>query len=280
MQAAEFSTGQGAWRVVHARATGTSHITSGLPCQDALGWRLLPCGLLAIALADGAGSAPMSETGAGLAVEEALTSLENSPANQTPQDMEAWGVAMQQVFQTARARLLREAETVGLPANALATTLTCLIAAEDGLVFGQVGDGLLIARTPQGDLYTLSQAQRGEYANETVFLTMEDALERVYLRAVELDLSGLALMSDGLMRLAVQLPDYTPHSPFFVPLWAFAARNGPTRLANLQLAEFLASERVCSRTDDDKSLVIAVKPGYDFQAPTPDQAQSTNQAEG
>lgn len=267
MHAAELSPGPSTWRVIHARATGTSHLNSGLACQDALGWCVLPCGLLAIALADGAGSAPLAETGANLAVETALASLQKADANQVPQDMQAWGDAVRQAFLAARQCLLQEAADTSQPVNALATTLICLVAAEDGLVLGQVGDSLLVARTPQGDLYTLSRAQRGEYANETTFLTMPDALDRTYIQAVELDLAGLAVMSDGLLRLAVKLPEYTPHAPFFAPLWTFAARTGDNTQANQQLAEFLASDRVCSRTDDDKSLVLAVKAGYQFGVP-------------
>ena len=260
MQAANLTPKRPIWQVVHAKAVGSAHRISGLPCQDAADWRLLPSGILAVALADGAGSAPMAESGANLAVAEALAWLENSPANQTPEDMGAWGSAVEQAFRSAREILLVEANEAQLPPGAYATTLTCLVAASNGLVLGQVGDGAVIGRTTLGDLYTLTLPQRGDYANETLFLTMPDALEQAYFQAVELDLAGLAIMSDGLIRLALQLPGYTPHSPFFTPLWAFAARAGSGVQASQQLAEFLASERVCSRTDDDKSLVIAVLP--------------------
>jgi hypothetical protein len=251
------------WQVIHALSVGTSHLSSGLACQDAADWRLLPSGLLAIALADGAGSAPESETGANLAVNEALMTLENAAANETPDDPNAWGLAVQEAFQAARLALEAEAQIAGLPVQAFATTLICLVAAGDGLVLGQIGDGVLVARTPAGDLHTLTQPQRGQYANETLFLTMPDALEQAYFQIIELELAGLAVMSDGLSRLALQLPSYSPHAPFFIPLWAFTAQAQSGQLANQELAAFLASERVCARTDDDKSLVIAVR--TDFQ---------------
>lgn len=273
------ATRKPAWQVVHARAAGTSHLSSGLPCQDAVVWRGLSSGLLAVALADGAGSAAMSETGAELAVTAALQALEDSAANQNPDELTAWGEAVQAALRSARERLLVEAESTGSPPNSYATTLTCLVAAGNWLVLGQVGDGVLVVRTPQGDHYTLTQAQRGEYANETLFLTMPEALEKAYVQAVELDLAGLALMSDGLLRLAVQLPDYTPHTPFFLPLWAFAARSGPSTHANEQLGEFLKSERVCSRTDDDKSLLLAVNSSYTAFAPETSLEQPGVQAE-
>jgi len=270
MQAAENFTHSPTWQVIHATAVGSAHLNNGLPCQDAAGWRLLPSGILAIALADGAGSAIQAEIAASLAVAEALESLGNSPANQTPEDMDAWSTAIQQAFFTAREAILKQAADAGLEPHDYATTLTCLVADSDGVIFGQVGDGALVARTPHGDLYTLARPQRGAYANETLFLTMPEAIERAEFQAVELDLAGLAVMSDGLLRLALQLPGYQPHTPFFTPLWAFAARAGSDELAGLQLAQFLASERVCARTDDDKSLVIAVLPGYDPHLPAVD----------
>ncbi len=251
-------TTQPPWQVVHALAVGTSHLSSGLACQDAVDWRLLPSGLLAIALADGAGSAPESETGANLAVAEALATLENTSANATPEDPKAWALAVQEAFSAARQALEAESQAAGLPLQAFATTLICVVAADDGLVLGQLGDGVLVARTPAGSLHTLTQPQRGQYANETLFLTMPAALEQAYFQIIELDLAGLAVMSDGLSRLAVQLPGYTPHEPFFKPLWTFAAEAGAGEQANRELTAFLASERVCARTDDDKSLVIAV----------------------
>lgn len=261
------------WQVVHALAVGTSHLSSGLACQDAADWRLLPSGLLAIALADGAGSAPESETGANLAVNEALMTLENADANETPEDANAWAKAVQEAFISARQALEDEAQTAGLPVQAFATTLICVVAAGDGLVLGQVGDGVLVARTPAGDLHTLTQPQRGQYANETLFLTMPGALQQAYFQIIELELAGLALMSDGLSRLALQLPGYTPHAPFFLPLWTFTSQAESGELANRELAAFLASERVCARTDDDKSLVIAVNTTYTVGDPgTPEQA--------
>ena len=78
--------------------------------------------------------------------------------------------------------------------------------------------------------------------------------------------------SDGLIRLALNLPYYSPYAPFFAPLWDFAARSESSQVYNQKLIEFLKSDRVCSRTDDDKSLVIAVLPEFDLSALVPDSA--------
>ena len=66
-------------------------------------------------------------------------------------------------------------------------------------------------------------------------------------------------MSDGLVRLAINVADNAHHAPFLQPLLSFAAEAEDEAAAREQLAGFLASDRVCARTDDDKTLVLAVR---------------------
>jgi len=55
------------WRVLGASVRGVRHLRDGTPCQDAHAWRALPDGRVALAVADGAGSAAHAEAGAGAA---------------------------------------------------------------------------------------------------------------------------------------------------------------------------------------------------------------------
>src|SRR5207237_8015857 len=57
------------WRFAAARATGTSHLQTGTPCQDRLACAVLANGALVAAVSDGAGSAPRAEVGAEIAVQ-------------------------------------------------------------------------------------------------------------------------------------------------------------------------------------------------------------------
>jgi hypothetical protein len=50
-------------------------------------------------------------------------------------------------------------------------------------------------------------------------------------------------------------PDNTPYQPFFAQMFSFARRPDATEM---ELQAFLTSERVCARTDDDKTLVLVV----------------------
>lgn len=249
-------TGAG-WRVLGASVAGTSHRRHEVPCQDAHAYRIMPDGALLVAVADGAGSAARAEEGARLAVERAVGRL--AAALSPPASDADWFEAMHGAFTAAREALEEAALGAGEDLGDYAATLTCAVATADCLVVGQIGDGVAVARGGAGALFTTIRPRRGEYANETRFLTMPGALGQVEVAVFPRPVGALAVTTDGLLRLAVTLPGYEPHPPFFRPLLAFAAEVEEIAAAEAELAAFLASDRVGARTDDDKTLVLAVR---------------------
>jgi hypothetical protein len=250
------------WQVIGAAVQGLSHQKQGLPCQDALEYRCLPGGILLVALADGAGSAAHSEQGARTAVQVAVDALALKLESSQPAECCEWVEVFWETFESARAALIRLAGERDEPLRDFATTLTCLTAMPTQLIVGQLGDGAVVARGKDGILNTVTTLQRGEYANETYFLTQEQALEQVAIQVMDLPVQALAVMSDGLTRLALKRPTNEPHQPFFEPLFAFveaAVLPNDGSQAKETLTAFLASPRVCERTDDDKALVLALR---------------------
>ncbi len=251
------------WMVIGAAVQGLSHQKQGLPCQDALEYRCLSGGALLVALADGAGSATRSELGARAAVQSAIDSLASSLESSQPTDCCDWEEVFWDTFENARAALKQLSEERDEPLRDFATTLTCLGATPEQLIVGQLGDGAVVVRGVDGVLDTVTTMQRGEYANETYFLTQEHALEQVAIQVINLPIQALAVMSDGLTRLALKRPTNEPYLPFFEPLFAFveeSVASNDSAQANEALTAFLASPRVCERTDDDKALVLAMRP--------------------
>lgn len=264
------------WNLLSASVTGTSHVRNNLPCQDAHRWTLMQNGdpnashnprgphTLLIATADGAGSADRSQAGAACAVEVALAFLEGALTALVPEDEAGWERLLTEAFKQARAAVFALADAECLPARAFACTLTLVIANDDWLVTGQIGDGVVVAQTLSGELITVAPPQRGEYANETHFLIADDALNnfdgRIYRQHESIEaLTALAVMTDGLLRLALDVTDHRPHAPFFNPLLNFAAHHPDPKEARDQLCSFLDSPRVNARTDDDKTLVLAAR---------------------
>ena len=249
-------------RVIGASVQGTSHLSGGVPCQDAHGVCQLPGGEWLIAVADGAGSASRSAEGSAIAVEQALSALAITLQATHPTEEAAWRVVMSLCFGVARDALVKHAEQAGEAATLrdFATTLICAVLAPGTLCVGQLGDGFAVAQNATGQLVTAARPQRGEYANEAYFLTMAQAVDLVETQVISMDVSALAVSTDGLLRLALKLPSYEPHAPFFKPLFDFVVSGEDAAAAQAQLTDFLASPRVCARTDDDKTLVLVGRP--------------------
>jgi hypothetical protein len=129
------------------------------------------------------------------------------------------------------------------------------VAGAESSAFFQVGDGAMILRRC-GVYGVVFWPQSGEYANSTNFLTSDDFREQLAFSAAG-GCSDVALMTDGLERLALRFDSQTPHIPFFDPL--FRALRAADDVAGLNegLRQFLASESVQSRSDDDKTLILA-----------------------
>jgi hypothetical protein len=201
--------------------------------------------------------------GAQAAVQALVDWLVTSLEKDQPIECCEWAEVIWETFQNARTALEKLGEEHDEPLRSFAATLTCLVATPEQLVVGQLGDGAVVAVGEDDSLKTVTALQRGEYANETNFLTQDQALDLVAIQVIDEPVRALAVMSDGLTRLALKRPNNEPHPPFFKPLFAFvessASSNGDGQ-ANNALTEFLSSPRVCERTDDDKSLVLALRP--------------------
>ncbi len=262
----QHSTLRTSWRVVGASVQGAGHRAEGLPCQDAQFWRALPSGELIVALADGAGSAACAAKGAQAAVVAAAGVLAEQATSRRLAREGGWPLVMAGAFRAARGVVEQLAGAARRPLRDYATTLTCIVAGEDGLVTAQIGDGL-VAVENGGGLFLAARPQRGEYANEAYFLTMPRALDHVVVESWPGPVQSLAASSDGLLRLALRLPGQEPYEPFFRPLFGFVAAADAAE-AQRQLVKFLDSPRVCARTEDDKTLVVAVRSGESWAEET------------
>lgn len=244
------------WFTVAASAVGSDHEREGIGKQDAVARHPVGNDWI-IAVADGAGSAPHSAEGAALAVEVSTRALERmliaNPGRSI--DLE---VAIVNAMLEAADRLRTLATERSTRVSDFHTTLAVCVVAGTRVISGQVGDGFLVAELEDGSLRALAIPQKGEYANETQFLTTITGRDQIETTTVD-GVRGLAAMTDGLLRLAAELPSYTPHPRFFGPLFAFARAAASELTGCEELTGFLASPRIRTRTADDLTLVIAVR---------------------
>ena len=261
-------TAADSWMVGGASVVGVSHERNGLPCQDSARYRV--CGdVLIAAVADGAGSAELSDVGSALAADtsarmaELLIIEEHDHAPHSLHET-CLGPIIAASIVEARRELQDEAGRRGVELRQLATTLLLAIHTPRLLAVGQIGDGAAVASDGRGGYRTWIIPQRGgEYANQTNFLTSANAMSLLEVRVERLEpgASELAMFTDGLQNLALNGADNSPHIPFFAPLFRWMRSQPDGDAAARNLAAFMKSPKVTNRADDDLTLLLATFAG-------------------
>ena len=249
------------WRVVAGSEIGTSHVASGVICEDSCWAQVdrLSTGesLLSIFVSDGAGSAAKGGEGAELAIQAA--------ADFVAEKLEQGEFGLSDMLATdllvsIRQRIYDQAEAVGLKARDFACTFIGLLSYPMGTLVMQVGDGGVVLDVGDG-LEVAVIPMCGEYANTTHFVTDENAINILVTKVYADPALRVAAFSDGLQRLALNMTTNTPYEPFFTPFFNGLATATPEQEEQLQvlLMRFLGSAAVNARTDDDKTLALAVR---------------------
>lgn len=253
------------WRYSFASVVGSSHIKRGERCQDASACEVVEHdegSLLVAATADGAGTAGHSRTGSRLACyvlgESVRRLLKRGGGVEDIDRSFAEGVV-------DRFRLVAEcvAKLSGHGRRDFACTLLACFVGRERSAFMQLGDGaIVIARREAPDIYDhVFWPQQGEFANETLFATGSEAEDDLQFCVHHGEVDEVALFSDGLQNMVLDYEDRKAHSKFFQPMFHSARHtsSGYSRRLSVALAEYLASPEIVSRTDDDKTLVLATR---------------------
>ena len=247
-----------AWAAAGAARIGASHLARDIPCQDAgCVWHGND-GTIIAAIADGAGSASNAAKGSFLATRAAARYIHDcmsSGRNPMPEEL------LNEAFHRARASIEEEVQKANdhdvYSLRSFATTLVVAVWTPRWFAAGQRGDGAVVIRDAAGELQTLVKPQNGTYANQTYFLT--DPVDQILSDVVISEpVPMFALMTDGLTPLALVSPDDRPHPGFFEPIERFISSSENRAQASRDLGDFLKSDRVNSRTDDDKTLYLAM----------------------
>ena len=137
-------------------------------------------------------------------------------------------------------------------------TLVGAIAGPSGAMVLQIGDGAVVTAHSNGPFTTAIPPEKSEFLNQTYFVTSPDAEEHLHLRKIDAPVTELALFTDGLQHLVINLADDEPHQPFFQKVFSTLGEEaGLDKRTSWWLERTLASESVVKRTDDDTSIVVA-----------------------
>lgn len=241
-----------------ASTIGPLHVERGIPCQDACAFFVLPSGLAVIAVADGLGSAPMSELGAQLACRAAVDCTSGLCTDSGAPELPLEEIVRSAISSARRALEVKCAEKQ-LALTSLACTLIVVVFLRDRLAVGHIGDGAVVGQAPEG-LRLLSGPGESEYTNEVVPLTSNEWMESLRILPAVSGIQCVAVFTDGCQRAALRKIEdrLEPFEGFFGPVF-FYARELPVRQeAELEIRSLLLSKKICANSEDDKTLVVAV----------------------
>ena len=247
------------WHISGTAVQGLAHLDEGTPCQDKI-YSLTSNGVTAIALADGAGTAKFAHIGAEIASRAVCVKL-CSDFSAILDSTDPYALR-QSILEHILAQREEAASANECAVGDLASTL--LAAASDGenVMTLHVGDGM-IACCRDGKIFASSLPDNGEFKNETVFVTSEDAVYRMRLaKSRAAGISMFALMSDGTSEVF-----WNEKEGSFAGLLNEIRRRGimnPDERNNEDLAA-LFSVIVRHRTRDDCGLIIMCRPDEYFR---------------
>ena len=254
---------QGGWRIARASAVGTSHLSTGQPCQDRSRQSLIETAdglVLACAVADGAGSASRSDLGANWTVRMVLRFVEEHFAqggaiHQISREMcVAWVDRIANVIESKVAK-------TGQAVRDYACTLLVAVVGYEKAVFFQVGDGAIVVSSgPEDGWSWMFWPQHGQYANTTNFIVSPDIAGLLDYDFVDRPVREVAIFTDGIENMVLHQESQTAHGPFFDQMFSAVRRSsveGEDAQLSAKLEDYLGSDAVCERTDDDKTLLLA-----------------------
>jgi Protein phosphatase 2C len=252
------------WKAIANSVIGTSHQQRNLVCQD-YGDFVAIGDIIVGAVADGAGSAKYSDIGSKLAVDSALSHLQGwvnvqkKKGNKLQEPIDPQGA--QKLFSKTLNKVdirLREESNKGYNLKDLACTLLVFIATRNWIAAMQIGDGFIVARSENSDYQLLFKPSKGEFANETTFVTSENAFDDMQVKVFTDEYYNFICAStDGLERLAIDTRTWIPSPNFFNP-FERGLKDNHKKQEEESLKRWLNSPEVNARTDDDKTMLVCI----------------------
>ena len=243
-----------------ASAVGTSHLASGVPCQDShyhltsIDQRGRPVTILVAS--DGAGSASEASVGSTLACQTFAKLVADYISAGGLVDKISRDLASRWLAGVVY-RLSLKAWDEGKDIRDYACTLLVVICGEPTTVFLQIGDGAIVVSDGWTTAWRyIFWPQHGEFVNTTNFITSEDALEVMEFQKTDEPVAELALFTDGLENLVLPKANRTVHAPFFDTRFP---TTGEDLELSRALARYLATPKINERTNDDKTLILATR---------------------
>ncbi len=251
------------WKAIGNSVIGTSHTAVDKTCEDAIRYEVVNNGkedILICCASDGAGSAKYAAFAAKFCTEQIVETLSAfAQASSRVGESEVFTLVEDCYF-----GLEREALTSGDELNEYSCTLLGCYLTPTRSVFFQIGDGAIIRNDGNGYYTHCWWPENGEYQNTTSFLVDDSSFSNLNVSILDERVDEVAMFTDGLQMLALNMEARQVHQPFFIDLFKFLRQANDAEkvtILNRKLAEYLDSAQINSRTDDDKTLFMATRLG-------------------
>lgn len=268
------------WHTAKNKVVGTSHIKADKPCQDAY-FVSISKEVLIIAVSDGMGSAAYSDKGSALAARQSVLSVQreintttkrrfsfellgqvikrrlSSTPSRVVDDTERIRAAMGAAFETTHTALTEYAHRLGRLPRDYACTLLLVVVTKSAWYTMHVGDGAIVGYLTDDTTITLSEPENGEYVNTTTPLTSSKYHESMRFGTGTEALVGVALLTDGIQQLCINQKTRRSFDPFFAYVLKTFRVPTSANARDLLVQDFLCSQPVREKCDDDLTLVVA-----------------------
>lgn len=246
------------WGWINSSKIGKSHLKNEHPQnQDAHFVYLTRNNILISVVADGAGSAKFGRYGAWITCRILKNYFIKWYSSKTYHPSET---TVRILIDEIRYQLFKTAQKRNTEFRNFASTLSVVLTSKEETVFFTIGDSPIVAKS--NNIWGLTTCPDvGEYASTTFFTTEKNFPRLQFIRSKN-NFSAFALMSDGVGAISIDENKLVPHYNFFQPILnqiEKTSATGKNILLSKQLGFFLESERVTSKTEDDKTLVLIGK---------------------
>lgn len=240
------------WHLASAQSRGMGHAALEIPCQDKTVFMTAE-GVSVIALADGAGSAKLSHHGAE-AVTKAICDFLSNDFDRLYRLRE--DVVKNEILTYLLDMLGVKSSELSCEISHLASTLLAVAVKKGRFISIHIGDGV-IGALGNTTIEVISEPDNGELANETTFVTSENAASHLRLyRGQAKRYSGFILLSDGSGNSLYDKRERALAKA--ITKLFYACKNVDSETMCGLLSELL-DEQLTKRTDDDCSIAIMAR---------------------
>ncbi len=242
------------WITNKVAVQGRGHISENIPCQDKV-FTINEPHISIIALADGAGSQRLSHIGAETVCRTTAEFFKAHCGEFTADNIDKLKT---ELYRTLITNLeIKSLENDCSSIKELASTLLCLAVYKGNVITVHIGDGIMVERS-NGILNILSDADNGEYSNQTTFVTSGSAMAHLRMNVLNLnsDTDAFFIMSDGSMDSLYNTMKKQPSAA--LNTFADMGMKYPQDYIDDELRKFF-EDSIRKRTLDDCSLCALIR---------------------